>query len=118
MEDNNGCGNGRALGWFLVGGVTGACTALLLAPATGKRTRERLARKLRDTRESVTDFTDDIADTTRHITDDIADKTRHIAERAGRISDKAVRLAEGASAAARDVVGSLSVQTERMAKRS
>ena len=118
MDDNNGYGLGGALGWFLVGSVTGACTALLLAPATGKRTRERLARRLRDTRESVTDFTDDIADTTRHIADDIADKTRHIAERAGQLSDKAVRLAGGASAAARDVVGSLGVHTERMAKRS
>lgn len=102
MEDNNGYGYGNALGWFLVGGVTGACTALLLAPAAGKRTRERMARKFRDTRESLTDFTDDIADTTRHITDDIADKTRRIAEKAGRISDKAVRLAEGASAAVRE----------------
>lgn len=96
MEHNNGYSG--AMGWFLVGGVAGACTALLLAPATGKRTRERLARKLRDTKEAVTDFTDDVADT-----------TRHIAERAGRIGDKAVRLAGGASAAAREVAGSLGI---------
>jgi gas vesicle protein len=114
MEHNNRHGTG--MGWFLVGSVAGACTALLLAPATGKRTRERLARRLRDTRESVTDFTDDIADTTRNIADDIADTTRHIAERAGRIGDKAVRLAGGASAAAREVAGSLGVHTERSAK--
>ena len=94
MEHNNGYA--RTLGWFLAGSAAGAFTALLLAPATGKRTRERLARRVRDTKESVTDFTDDIAD-----------KTRHIAERAGRISDKAVHLAGGASAAARQVVGSL-----------
>jgi gas vesicle protein len=117
MNDNNGYGR-SSFGWFLVGSAAGACAALLLAPATGKRTRELLARKLRDTRESVTDFTDDVAETTRHIADDVADKTRHIAERAGRISDKAARLAGGASAAARDVVDSLDVRTERMAKRS
>jgi len=116
MKNNHGYT--RALGWFLAGSAVGACTGLLLAPAPGKRTRGRLARKLRDTKESVTDFTDDIADTTRHIADDITDKTRHLAERAGRISDKAVRLAGGASAAARHVVGSLGVHSERSAKRS
>ena len=104
MEGNNG--KGGAMGWFLVGSVAGACAALLLAPATGKKTRERLARRLRDTRESVTDFTDDLADT-----------TRNIAEKAGRLSDKAVRLAGDASAAAREVVGSLGVHTVRAAKR-
>jgi gas vesicle protein len=104
MEGNNGYGS--AVGWLLVGSVAGACAALLLAPATGKKTRERLARRLRDTRESVNDFTDDLADT-----------TRHLADKAGRISDKAVRMASGASAAARDVIGSLSDDAARAAKR-
>lgn len=104
MEDCKGH-YGIGVGWFLVGSVLGGCAALLMAPATGKRTRERLARKLRDTKESVTDFTDDLADT-----------TRQIAERAGRISDKAARLAGDASAAARGVIGSLSVSPERTAK--
>ena len=115
-DDNNGYnGYTRALGWFLAGTAAGACTGLLLAPAPGKRTRERLARKVRDAKESVTDFTDDVADTTRHLADDLAERTRHIAAQAGRISDKAVRLAGGASAAARHVAGSLGVQ--RAAKR-
>jgi gas vesicle protein len=105
MEEGNGYGG--AVGWFLVGGVAGACAALLLAPATGKRTRERLARRFRDTKESVTDFTDDLAD-----------KTRHIADQAGRLSDKAVRIAGDASAAAREVIGSLGADhAERAAKR-
>jgi gas vesicle protein len=104
MDDTKGY-YGVAMVSFLVGGVAGACTALLLAPATGKRTRDRLARKLRDTKESVTDFTDDLADT-----------TRHIAEKAGRISDKAARLAGDASAAARGVIGQLSDPTERALK--
>jgi gas vesicle protein len=99
MEDNNEYGYAGAVGWFLAGSVAGACAALLFAPATGKKTREQLARKFRNTRESVTDFTDDLA------------------EKAGRISDKAARLAGSASAAAREVIGSLSDQTERVAKR-
>ncbi len=106
MQESNGYGYyGSVVGWFLVGSVAGACTALLLAPATGKRTRDRLIRKLRDTRESVSDFTDDLAE-----------KTRDMAERAGRISDKAVRLAGDASAAAREVIGSLGPHTERAVK--
>jgi gas vesicle protein len=118
MRDHNGHnGYTRALGWFLAGSAAGACTGLLLAPAAGKRTRERLARKVRDTKESVTDFTDDVADTTRQIADNIADTTRHIAEKAGRIGDKAVRLAGDASAAARNVAGSLGIHTERTARR-
>jgi gas vesicle protein len=34
---------GGYLGWFLFGGVIGAVTALLLAPRTGRETREFLA---------------------------------------------------------------------------
>jgi gas vesicle protein len=101
MEDCKGH-YGVAMGWFLVGGLAGGCAALLLAPATGKRTRERLARKLRDTKESVTDFTDDLADT-----------TRQIAEKASQITDKAARLAGDASAAARGVFGSLESAAKR-----
>ena len=104
MEEGNGYGG--ALGWLLLGSVAGACAALLLAPATGKKTRERLSRRLRDTKESVTDFTDDLADT-----------TRDLAEKAGRMGDKAVRLAGGASVTAREVIGALGGQAERAAKR-
>jgi gas vesicle protein len=33
------------LGWFFLGGVVGAATALLLAPHTGRETREMLAER-------------------------------------------------------------------------
>ena len=33
------------LGWFFLGGVVGAATALLLAPRTGRETRELLAER-------------------------------------------------------------------------
>jgi gas vesicle protein len=101
-------GNDRtsAAAWFLIGGVVGACTALLLAPAAGRRTRERLARRVRDTRETLTDFTDDVAE-----------KTRHLAEQAGRIGDKAARLAGEASSAARGVATSLGLHAAASDKR-
>ena len=97
MERRNSRGNG--VGWFLAGGIAGACTALLLAPATGKRTRDRITRRLRSTKESVTDMADDLADTTRHI----VEKVRHM-------SDDAVRMAREASTVARDAAGSLGVK--------
>ena len=55
MKRENGYGT---VGWLLLGGVAGACAALLLAPASGKKTRERLTRRLRETKESVTDIAD------------------------------------------------------------
>jgi gas vesicle protein len=91
MKDKNSNGT---IGWFVVGSLTGACAALLLAPASGKRTRERLARRIRDTKDTVADFTDDLADT-----------TRDIAEEAVRIKRKAARIAGNATAAAREAVG-------------
>lgn len=102
-EDNGSFG---AVGWLLLGGVAGACAALLLAPATGKRTREKLTRRLRETKESVTDLADDFVDT-----------SREIAEKAGRVGGKAVRLAEEASATARGVMTSLGGRMERAARR-
>ena len=101
MADDNGYGGG-SVGWFLVGSLAGACAVLLLAPARGSRTREGLGRRLRDTRESVTGFIDGLAET-----------TRHIAEQAGRISDTAVRVAGGASAAAREVRAALTSDENR-----
>jgi gas vesicle protein len=103
MRDDNGY---NALGWLVLGGLAGACAALLLAPASGRKTRERLTRRLRDTRDSVTDLADEFVDT-----------SREIAEKAGRVGGKAVRLAEDASAAARDVVTSVGGRMERLANR-
>ena len=98
MERQRGYGN--AAGWFLAGSFIGACTALLLAPATGKRTRDRLTRRVRQTKESVTDMADDLADT-----------TRHIVEKVGDISDEAMRMAGKATATAREAVGALGNRT-------
>jgi gas vesicle protein len=42
---------------FLIGGIVGAGLALLLAPQTGRRTRQQIA----DMAEDVVDFTSDYA---------------------------------------------------------
>lgn len=42
---------------LIVGGVVGAGIALLLAPQSGRKTRERIADLAEDMKDSVTDFT-------------------------------------------------------------
>jgi gas vesicle protein len=44
--------------YFLAGGVAGAAAALLLAPQSGRATRERMHRRLRDTAGSARDLKD------------------------------------------------------------
>lgn len=46
--------------YFLAGGVTGASVALLLAPHSGRSTREMMRRKLRDTAGSGRDLKDQL----------------------------------------------------------
>jgi hypothetical protein len=63
--------------YFLAGGVTGASVALLLAPQSGRATREMMGRKLSDTAGSARDLEDQlirrgqkIRDEARHRVDD------------------------------------------------
>jgi gas vesicle protein len=51
-HDNNG---GTVMLAFLVGAITGAAAALLLAPATGEETREYLGQKAREGRARAKD---------------------------------------------------------------
>ena len=51
-HDNNG---GTVMLAFLVGAITGAAAALLLAPATGEETREYLGQKARESRARAKD---------------------------------------------------------------
>jgi gas vesicle protein len=50
--DNNG---GTAMLAFLLGAITGAAAALLLAPASGEETREYLGQKARESRARARD---------------------------------------------------------------
>ena len=46
--------------YFLAGGVTGASVALLLAPQSGRATREMMGRKLSNTADSARDLKDQL----------------------------------------------------------
>ena len=45
MADERGSDAAGYLGWFFLGSIAGAATALLLAPKTGRETRELLAER-------------------------------------------------------------------------
>lgn len=47
-----------AAGWLVLGSVAGAAAALLLAPASGKAMRQKLARGMRDGVDKVRELSD------------------------------------------------------------
>jgi gas vesicle protein len=65
---------------FLAGGIAGATAALLLAPRSGKVTREIMGRKLNDA-----------ADSARELKGRMADKMSDAAESARGMKDRAIR---------------------------
>jgi gas vesicle protein len=47
---------------FIMGGVLGGCLAMLFAPESGRRTRERLRDLAADVRDRTVDFSEDLRD--------------------------------------------------------
>ena len=60
-EERGYSGSAVALG-FILGGVLGASLAMLLAPESGRRTRERLRDLAADIRDKTADFSEDLRD--------------------------------------------------------
>ncbi len=67
-----------ALG-FLVGGIAGAGIALLLAPQSGKATRQMMARKVSGGADSVRSLTDRVVTRSEEIWDETAHRVRDAA---------------------------------------
>jgi gas vesicle protein len=65
---------------FLAGGITGAAVALLLAPRSGKATREIMGRKVNDA-----------ADSARDLKGRMVEKLSDAAESARELKDRAIR---------------------------
>jgi gas vesicle protein len=84
---------------FLAGGITGATIALLLAPRSGKVTREIMGRKLNDTADSARELKGRMVDKLN----DAADSARELKDRAIRrgqeIREEATHRVEGAASA-------------------
>ena len=58
--------------WFLAGGIAGAGISLLLAPQSGKATRQMMARKLNGTADSVRELKDRVVTRGEEIWDETA----------------------------------------------
>jgi gas vesicle protein len=65
---------------FLAGGIAGATVALLLAPQSGKVTRQIVGRKLNDA-----------ADSASELKGRMVDKLNDVAESAGELKDRTIR---------------------------
>jgi len=84
---------------FLAGGITGAAVALLLAPQSGKVTREIMGRKLNDAADSAHELKGRMVDELN----EAADSARELKDRAIRrgqeIREEATYRVEGAASA-------------------
>ena len=81
-----------ALG-FILGGALGASLAILFAPESGRRTRERL----RDLAAGVRDKTMDVSDGLRDTAEDVLERSREVFEEKKAILSAAVQAGKEAS---------------------
>ncbi|MFQ5881037.1 MAG: YtxH domain-containing protein [Candidatus Methylomirabilales bacterium] len=62
MSDDRGFGGAALVLAFLLGGALGACTALLYAPESGRRTRVRIRRLTEDLQERAVNTAEEVRD--------------------------------------------------------
>jgi gas vesicle protein len=87
MAENNSSGGDKFV-YFLAGAGIGAVLALLLAPKTGRETRDIISRTATDSREFITSKYNDskqfVGETGRKVTDDFGaflDKSKEAVQR-------------------------------------
>ena len=78
MSDNNDLG--AFLAGFVIGGLVGAATALILAPQSGKQTRSQIVDRSQGLREAG-------GERVRHYRDAAGNMTQEYRERAGQVVD-------------------------------
>jgi gas vesicle protein len=92
MSEERGCsGSAVALG-FILGGVIGASLAMLFAPESGRRTRERLRDLAADMRDKTIDLSEDLRDKT----EDAIERGREVYEEKKTILSAAVQAGKDA----------------------
>ncbi len=96
-EDRGYSGAAVALG-FILGGALGASLALLFAPESGRRTRERL----RDLAADVRDKTLDVSDELRDKAEDLVERSKETLEEKKSILSAAVQAGREAMQRERD----------------
>ena len=76
MSDNGSSETGAFLAGFIVGGLVGAATALILAPQSGERTRTQIREKSIELRDRA----EDLAEDARLRADEAAEEARRRAD--------------------------------------
>lgn len=87
MED----GNGSNFGWFLAGAVIGAGAALLMAPQSGKDTRDYLSKTSKDSREAMEASGRELMERGK----ELYDRGKKIAEDASDLFERGRKLVQG-----------------------
>jgi gas vesicle protein len=96
-EERGYSGAAIALG-FILGGALGASLALLFAPESGRRTRERLRDLAADVRDKTIDLSEDIRDRA----EDAVERSREVIEEKKSILSAAVQAGKEAMQRERD----------------
>ncbi len=100
-EDRGYSGSAVALG-FILGGAIGAGLAMLFAPESGRRTRERL----RDLAADMRDKTVDLSEELRDKAEDALERSREVYEEKKSILSAAVQAGKDAIQRERDRLSS------------
>jgi gas vesicle protein len=92
MSEERGCSGSAVVLAFILGGALGAGLAMLFAPDSGRRTRERLRDFAADVRDKTIDFSEDLRDKT----EDAMERGREVFEEKKSILSAAVQAGKEA----------------------
>jgi gas vesicle protein len=79
------------IGWFVAGAVVGMTAAILLAPQSGKKTRQLISGKTQQGKEAVTETGKEVYDRSK----EMIDKGRQLVEDAADLFDRGRKLVRG-----------------------
>lgn len=85
-DNNNGSDLGAFLAGFVIGGLVGAATAIILAPQSGGETRSQIATKTRELREAGSERVGHYREVAEHALSDSRDRVQQVS---GRVQEQA-----------------------------
>ena len=82
---------GGNLAWFLIGIAVGAAAAIMLAPKSGKETRDYISQKAQEAGDTVSGTSRDLYDRGK----DVYDRGKQVVDDAAALFDRGRKLARG-----------------------
>jgi len=79
------------IGWFVAGAVVGMTAAILLAPQSGKKTRQIISEKTQQGKDAVTETGKEVYDRSK----EMIDRGRQLVEDAADLFDRGRKLVRG-----------------------